>query len=386
MMSAPVVQPPVSIASSPTSSRPIAGTRHRRTESLRSLRSQTSDSSGGSALPTPTFPPPSSALYRFGLQPSTYPSVDPGSVETPTAYLDMDLTFIRANHAFQQAISGGWDVARRRLEDIAVSADNNNFQSIRNQLREEREARDPSYMPPILHHSQDPLQGVSDGDIDQLAQGFTDRTYIWAPNQPIAPRERFTVRVRLAKANTYFVVVTLPPLRQQMPSQPSTLSSTYATPVSTVAENYQSYGSSTGHQAAPRYYGMQGTVGGPQYQQQAFMRQPPSMTYSSYHPPPQISQSYQQPPQPATPRMGTTETAESRPYTPQTAPREPLPPPRGSYQFPPIGNAPPVSSGPFASAPTGPQRRRLSSPEDEGDDERSPKKRRRVGIDDVLQR
>jgi hypothetical protein len=63
-----------------------------------------------------------------------------------------------------------------------------------------------------------------------------------------------------------------------------------------------------------------------------------------------------------------------------------LPPPHGSFQLPPIVSAPPVSSGPSTSSPSGPQAQRISSPEEEGDDERSPRKRRRVGIHDVLQR
>lgn len=380
-MPAPTPQPPTTFASSPTSTRPIAGTRHRRTESLRSLRSQTSDSSGASALPTPTYPPPLSTPPRFALQPPAFPSANLGNVDVPTAYLDLDLTFIRANNSFQQAMSGGRDVRGRRLDEIAGPADTNSFQSIRNQLREEREAREPSYMPPIIQQSQDALQGISDADADRITQGSTDRTYIWTPNQPSLSRERFTVRVRLARTNTYLVVVTLPPVRQTFtPAQPMPLASPFATPTIASAQTYQPpYGSSTTYSAPPSYYGIPGPAGVPS-QQQASLGQPPPLSYGGYYP--SQPQPYLPPPMPSRmPVTGPDTTA----FTPPTARREPLPPPAQTAPYlPPIVTGSPAPSIPLSSGPPESRPRRPPS-EDDGDDERSPKKRRRVGIHDVLQ-
>ena len=385
MMPGPASQPPVTFASSPTSTRPIAGTRHRRTESLRSLRSQTSDSSGASALPTPTYLPPP-APPRHGLQPLPFPGAALSVVDVPTAYLDLDLTFIRANNAFQQAISAGQDVRGRRLDEIAASADANTFQSIRTQLREEREAREPSYMPPIVQQSQDLLQGVSDADVDQITRGSTDRTYIWTPNQPNVSRERFTARVKLARTNTYFVVVTLPPVRQTGPAQPAALSSPFAIPASATTQSYSPYGPGATYTAPPSYYGTQPGQPAAPSQQQAPPGPPYPGSYGSYYAPPPAYQPQPQPylPPPATPRIATSgPSSETTAFTPPTAPRQPATAFHESLHLPPIAGTSPAAGPPVPAQPESQPRR--SSSEDDGDDERSPKKRRRVGIHDVLQ-
>jgi hypothetical protein len=388
-MSATTAHPPATIASSPPSTRPIAGTRHRRTESLRSLRSQTSDSSGPSALPTPTFPAPPSSQSRFSFQSTTYPDTSSSAVETPTAYLDLDFVFIRANNPFLRAMSGGQDIRGRRLDDVASSADGESFQSIRNQLREEREARDPAYMPPI-YHGEDPLQGVSDADIEQFTRGFTDRTYIWTPNQPITSRERFTVRTRLAKANTYFVVITLPPLRPTAVTQSGTLPSPYTMPPAATTESYQPYGLSGAYSAPQGSYGVQSYPGAPQPHYQTLVGQlAPSRPYHTYQASPPNFQPPQLP-QPLTPRMTASgPSTEGALFTPPSLYREIMAPPPGSRQLPPIMGAPPPArspAGPSTSAPVESQAQQISSVDEEGDDERSPKKRRRVGIQDVLER
>lgn len=360
---------PASLTSSPGASRPLARSRHSRTESLRSLRSHISDSSGAaSALPTPTFPSPGSSQTRFSFQPGSFPPPGLPSADVPTAYLDIDFVFIRANTAFRQAMYNGGDVRGRRLNEVAAPADNESFQSIRNRLRDEREAREPSYMPPILSMNQDPLEGVSDANIDQFSQGFTDRTFIWT--QSGSMRDRFTVRVRLAKANAYFVVVTLPPVRPATAPHPATISSPFAVPSATAMEGYQPY---VLHPPPPRYY-----QAAPQQHQSPYGQPPPPSAYQGYQQPGQPAQSYQQPPAPVTPRPPMQGT----PFTPPSAQRGPEPP-QGVIQLPPILGQSAAPAAPSTSATAETQQPRTSS--DEGDDERSPKKRRRMGIGDVLQ-
>ena len=386
-MPAPTAHPPTTIASSPPSTRPIAGSRHRRTESLRSLRSQTSESSGPSALPTPTFPAPPLTQSRFGFQPAFFPNTSSFAVDTPTAYLDLDFVFIRANNSFQRAISGGHDIRGRRLDDVVSSADGESFQSIRTQLREEREARDPSYMPPI-YHGEDPLQGVSDADVEQFTRGFTDRTYIWTPIQPSILQERFTVRTRLAKGNVYFVVITLPPLRPTAAYQPETMPSTFSMPPTTAVENYQSSGLGGTYSTHQGPYGVQSFLGGPHHYQPLFGQLAPSLSRSEYQPSPQASQPSQEHPQTLTPRMAAAgPSTEAARFTPPSMHREIMAPPHGSRHLPPIMGVPPPRSpaGSPTSAPVGTHTQHVSSEDEEGDYERSPKKRRRVGIQDVIQ-
>lgn len=162
----------VSTASS-QSARPIAAPRQRRADSLRSLRSQTSD---GSTLPNPTLPPPPTLQSPFKRS-HPPPSALLAPAEVPTAFLDVDLVFLRANQPYQQIMSDGRDIKGLQLGDVAAPVDNESFNDIRNRLRAEREAREPSYMPPIAQSGLDPIQGVSEVDVERLTYGFTDHTY-----------------------------------------------------------------------------------------------------------------------------------------------------------------------------------------------------------------
>ena len=203
------------VIAGPSTPRPIAGTRHRRTESLRSLRSQTSEYSPGSGgQPTPMFPPPASMLPP----PNMPPPRDLTPAEIPTAFLDLDFIVIRANRPFQEIINSGRDIRGARMADLVTAADNTALPDIRNDIRGEREALDPHYMPPIIRQGQDPLSGVSEADLDRLSQSSADRTYTWARNLPGS--EPFPARVRLGKADIYFLAVTLPTFRPIFPPAP----------------------------------------------------------------------------------------------------------------------------------------------------------------------
>jgi hypothetical protein len=81
-------------------------------------------------------------------------------------------------------------------------------------------------------------------------------------------------------------------------------------------------------------------------------------------------------------------STEAARFTPPSMHREIMAPTHGSRQLPPIMGVPPPRSpaGAPTSAPVGSQAQHVSSEDEEGDDERSPKKRRRVGIQDVIQR
>ncbi|CZT24106.1 uncharacterized protein RCC_09823 [Ramularia collo-cygni] len=203
--------------------RPIAATRHRRAESFRSLRSQGSESSGVGVSPTYSIPRPTNTTQpTFGFQPPPAPNITPGGYEIPTAYLDLDLIIIKANSSFRQIMLGGQEVARRHLRDIAAPADGQDFQTIRNRLRAEREGREPLYMPPIILRGHDPLLGALEADVNQYTRGFDDHTYTWTHTQAGSSGQNFPARVRLAKASSYFVSVTLPSFRPVEPPSQST--------------------------------------------------------------------------------------------------------------------------------------------------------------------
>ncbi|KAK5115652.1 hypothetical protein LTR85_009823 [Meristemomyces frigidus] len=393
-MSAGPSQPPV---------RPIAGTRQRRAESFRSLRSQTSDDSPSYTTSTPGYPPTSILQSPFGANHPPTPSSIRPSYETATALLNLDLVILRANRPFEQIMTAGQDVRGRHISDIAVPADNEGFQAIRNRLRAERESREPAYMPPIMHFGHDPVQGIAETEVDRFTDSFSDHTYTWTRTQPGPAAERFPARVRLAKASAYFVVVTLPSFRPVdppplQPLAPTHMGSFMPGPPLHAPERFFSSPHSAPQSAPPTaYYPFPGATG-------PMPTQPPSGTSqlptSRTYPPPQPGMPFQQQQQqqyasyqPAamlTPRLSAAEPpVETMAFTPRPAPREMAPPPgTAELQLPPLMGS--HAAGP-SGAPSGEAARQQVSSDDEEDGDgggrvRSPKKRRRMGIDDVLQR
>ena len=409
---APVSMAPVATPAS-TTARPIARTRHQRTESLRSLRSQGSEGSSSSSLPTPGFPPTLQPGWVY--QPPRPPSSGMSAALIPTAFLDLDFNFIRANRPFQQILCNDQDVRGRQLQDLVTSADGESFITLRGRLKGEREAREPAHMPPILQLGEDPIQGVMEDDIERLATGFSDQTYTWTRAGAGPHRETFPARVRLAKATAYFVVATLPSFRpvEMLPTQ-STQSMVppgfmVPPPRSQILPSQPPGSRPESQSAPPGPYLSQSTLPPATLQQpfvspgqhpvqprtypsiQPYPQQPPP----SYGvPPPRPPQQQQQ--QPTTPRLPTAEPPmQITPVTPLGAPSSGPPRhhhrQRSSMQLPPLGSGTPGSHaagmpamGSSSAAAEAQQAQQQQAASD--DDEESPKKRRRMDISDVLQR
>lgn len=204
--------------------RPIAATRPRRTEEIRSTLSQAGEAMDviGRSFPLPR--PPSVMSRDSSILPYGRPLPRTQfSYEVPTAYLNLDLVIIRGNGPFYQIVSGGQDICGRRLEDFVAAADGETFASIRARLRAERETREPLYMPPIVGVGQDQLAGAELSEVDRFTQGFNDHTYRWSLQHVSRPPEQFPANVRLAKGDAYFVAVTLPSFRPVEMAQSASL-------------------------------------------------------------------------------------------------------------------------------------------------------------------
>lgn len=401
MVSEPTTQPAASAGPSIPPVRPIAGTRQRRAESFRSLQSQTSDESPAYSASTPGYRPAAILQSPFsGHHPST-PSILRPSYETATAFLNLDFVILRANRPFEQIMTAGQDVRGRHIAEIAAPADNEGFQAIRNRLRAERESREPAYMPPIMHFGQDPVQGISEAEADRFTDGFSDRTYTWTRSQPAAAAEHFPARVRLAKASAYFVVVTLPSFRpvDSAPLQPA--APNYAAPFTLgpplqAPERFVATRQTAPQSAPPpAYFPFPGPPA-------AMPPQPlpgaGQLTTSRTYPPPHPTMPFQQqqqypfyqPSAPIPSRLPIAEPpVETMAFTPRSTPREAAPAPgTGELHLPPL-------VGSQAAGPSGASVGQTATQEASSDDDeeaegerrlRSPKKRRRMGIDDVLQR
>ncbi|KAK1071850.1 hypothetical protein LTR74_002950 [Friedmanniomyces endolithicus] len=394
--------PQALIAAGPSqpSMRPIAEPRRPRAESFRSLKSQASDDSGPSSIATST-PVRGGATSIFSpysaRQPPT-PSTGPLAFEIATALLTTDLVIVRANRPFEHIMFGGRDVRDRNIAELASPADGEGFQSIRNRLRAEREAREPAYMPPMVQPGHDPLLRISEVEVEQYTQGFNVHTYTWRQTQLGPVAETFPARVRLAKASAYFIVVTLPsfhpveqppaPIPQPPPfsyGPPLMLGPPLGSPEPLLPSREQ-----TMHSAPPMTpFALQGPGPPmpPQYR--------PSYTYP---PPAQPLGFFQQQgypryqlaaPTTTTPRLPPSlPPSETAAFTPRPAllgPAQPLG--TAALQLPPLAAGAPirVAGAPLSSG----QPVEESSEEDEeegGSGLRSSRKRRRMGIDDVLSR
>lgn len=380
--------PVTPVRAGPSTTRPFARSRHQRTESLRSLRSQASEGSSGSSIPTPNYPPILQPGWTY--QAPGPPSSGLSATLVPTAFLDLDLHFIRANRPFKQILCNGQEVRGRRLDDVAAVVEGENLPALRGRMKSEREVREPAHMPPILQPGEDPIQDVGEDDIERLAAGSFDQTSTWTRAMPGAQRETFPARVRLAKATAYFVVVTLPSFRpvEMLPPQSATslpppgfmippprapfLASQPSDPA---AAHHMSYQPHTGPFSGPRQPFPPPTQ---PFQGRSYPSiQPYPSTQPYAGPPPQRH------PQPGTPRLPAAEPAmQITPMTPLTnAPRQqaPLAP---AIQLPPLASA--AMSQPVVSAPESANTSEPQPPHSD-DDEESPRKRRRMDISDVLQ-
>ena len=402
-----------------TPTRPIAATRSRRAESFRSIQPMTSEESPSYGPPsTPSFlprpPPPfqTPLTYQPLLHPATSPQAEP---EVPTALLDLDFVIIRANTSFRQVMADNRDLTNHRLHEIAVPADSESFMSIRTRLRGEREVQEPSYLPPIVSSGEDPLGGISDAEVERLTQGFSDHTYTWVKLQPGAKgSQKIPARVRLAKAATYFVVVSLPIFRPVEPPPPHPPIGHGASPYTfgpplTPREGpaREQPGHAIAPSAPPLLMKAHDSAHAPAHH--LHRGQPPlTRTYPppQLHAPPTYWQShstYTQRSQPTLapalepPPPPINPTTQPPPYTAPSLPK-PHPAPGRDIQLPPItaSPAPTQSAGPasmhsiqgspVAVSAGGAQRTSESDEDSESRRQQSPRKRRRMGIDEVLQK
>ncbi|KAI5197875.1 hypothetical protein E4T39_07040 [Aureobasidium subglaciale] len=143
------------------------------------------------------------------------------SPEVPIAFLDTDFVVLKANATFQRLFSWLQEIRGMRLSDIAKPTEGDSFQNARNQLREEREIREPAYLPPILQPRLDPVSsiGITDHDVEEVTRGFTDHLFAWTFRLGGGIDQTLPVRMRLAKTSVYFVTLFLPPLPPQISEQ-----------------------------------------------------------------------------------------------------------------------------------------------------------------------
>ncbi|KAF1829306.1 hypothetical protein BDW02DRAFT_170568 [Decorospora gaudefroyi] len=165
--------------------------------------------------------------------------------QMPVAYLNLDLVIQKSNRGFADLVSFLGDIRGKHLGDLLEARQHESLHRLRNELREEREQREPTYMAPITPVGQDPMravmESVADQDIDNVSQGFTNRPMYLNFRLPSEGHyQSLQVQVRLAKTSLYFVTLvvcspprlTAPPLltQQLAPPTPRHASQTMSAP------------------------------------------------------------------------------------------------------------------------------------------------------------
>jgi hypothetical protein len=168
-----------------------------------------------------------------GVSASPYPAGPNSAYQTmPVAFLNLDLMVQKSNQVFRELFDFLGDVRGQHLGDLLEPRQNESLQRLRNELRDERNEREPAYMAPITPVGHDPLRPVLeslvDRDVDRVSHGFTDRPMHLSFRLRDGQFQSVQVRVRLAKTSMYFVtlVVLLPP----RPSGPPLLTQQLAPP------------------------------------------------------------------------------------------------------------------------------------------------------------
>ncbi|KAF2120635.1 hypothetical protein BDV96DRAFT_271218 [Lophiotrema nucula] len=227
---------------------------HRATDPLRVLRRSTEGAGDIPNIhPSPLAPgvrPPSLGTYGASSSPySAGPNLAYQSL--PVAFLNLDLVVLKSNSSFQDLVSFLGDIRGKNLGELLEVRQTEVLQRIRNELRDERDEREPSYMAPITPVGQDPMQSAAEVDIDRFSQGFTDRQALLNFRLPHSQYQSLQTQIRLAKTSLYFVtlVVHTPPrppapplLTQQLaPPTPVHASQTLSAPSAAPSREFGTY-------------------------------------------------------------------------------------------------------------------------------------------------
>ncbi|USP74335.1 hypothetical protein yc1106_01609 [Curvularia clavata] len=183
------------------------------------------------SLPLPVSTSRDAPSGTLPLSYSTGPN--PSYHRLPVAYLSLDLMIQKTNQAFADLVSFLGDVRGKHLGDLLEARQSDSLQRLRNELRDERDEREPAYMAPITPVGQDPMRSVmdavSDQDIDHVTHGFTNRSmYLSFRTAGAEPYQSLQVQIRLAKTSLYFV--TLVVISQPRHTAPSLLTQQLAPP------------------------------------------------------------------------------------------------------------------------------------------------------------
>ncbi|KAI9787177.1 MAG: hypothetical protein M1839_003412 [Geoglossum umbratile] len=164
----------------------------------------------------PPNPHGSTGFQPSALERRPYPST------LAVAYLSMDLIIAKTSGFFVDAVSPGvQDLVGRNLFDMIRTVDREKLYRLKCQMLEERDAREPAYLPPIYGESEiHAIQSVHESEIASITLGSHDRTEDLTFRLPDGRYSRFQVQLKLAKTSVFFAILVLPTSSYQPGFQP----------------------------------------------------------------------------------------------------------------------------------------------------------------------
>jgi hypothetical protein len=219
-----------------------------------------------------------------------------GPQDVPLAYLNMDLQISNASRSFSELL-GIPSLGGRKLLDIVASTDRDKVYRLQRVFEDERQEREPNYLPPIYGKTEEDrvIQSIP-LNLDEGVPFRTERQELLTFQEASGQQRSYQVRLGLAKReSTYYVVLIL-----VIPAPPATSQEMYQMSSSPYHPREASYGFRTS--------------------QQSFVPPPPMSSYSQY----------------------PTQYAEPRGHDPQMTFRQPPPLPSNSSCAP--GPAPSIPS------------------------------------------
>ena len=142
------------------------------------------------------------------------------SVDVATAYLRMDFIVVKTNETFRDALAVmDTDVTGKSFFDLVEHSDRERVLRLMHDLQEEKNARDPAYLPPIYGRSEvEAIKDVPESDLADITQESAERSESLRFRTGDQTRG-FSIQARLAKSAVYFVALALnlrdSPSRQQ---------------------------------------------------------------------------------------------------------------------------------------------------------------------------
>ncbi|PNS18916.1 hypothetical protein CAC42_5455 [Sphaceloma murrayae] len=135
-----------------------------------------------------------------------------GDTLIPNAWLDLDLNIIKVNGPFSRIFGNFEHLLGMRLADISIPSTPDLFQTLRTRMRDERESKDPAYLPPIAIPGEDPLGPMEDVNVEEATHGFDMLHYQLTYTFASGMTQTLATKFNLARTSRYFVVMSLPPL------------------------------------------------------------------------------------------------------------------------------------------------------------------------------